>query len=142
MRMIHVSPASNDCVNEPVEHHAMQSQVSYISDSEGGVEMEDSSEGENLSTRVRSTINRQRERMSNLEQTLGKTASEKMELEFRLRELRQELSDAKVHKAQFEQELILERRKTADLEAKLDVYRRQSIMDKAEIKSLKDKYEP
>ena len=142
MRMIRVSPASNDCVNEPVEHQAMQSQVSFISDSEGGVEMEDSSEGENLSTRVRSTINRQRERMSNLEQTLGKTASEKMELEFRLRELRQELSDAKVHKAQFEQELILERRKTADLEAKLDVYRRQSIMDKAEIKSLKDKYEP
>ena len=92
-----------------------------------------------LSDKVRDTINRQRQRMANLELTLGKTASEKIQLENNLKKFQKDILHAEYANIQLENKLADKRQRILDLEAQLEVYRRQAIADRAEINNLKEK---
>lgn len=90
-----------------------------------------------LNTKLQSALNRMRDRMANLETTLGQTASENQEL-------RADLSTAQKRALENESKAILatkallaEQKKLADMMAQLDVYRRKTKLDQQEIEALK-----
>lgn len=91
-----------------------------------------------LNQQLRETLNRQRVRMANLEQALGRTSDEKHTLMQAQRELGSQLLKLTAEAHLANQQLAAERQRTADLEARLASYRRQAAADQREIEMLKD----
>lgn len=93
--------------------------------------------GPALDARVHSTLTSMRRRMTNLEQTLGETASQKHELETELMSVRAQHTQQKIACKNLQQALTKAQTQIADLEATLAVYRRKAVQDEKEIELLK-----
>ncbi|UTA46783.1 hypothetical protein L1F30_11495 [Simiduia sp. 21SJ11W-1] len=90
-----------------------------------------------LDTRVHETLTGMRQRMANLEQTLGETASQKHELETELMSIKGQFSQQHLISKNLQVALTKAQAQIADLEATLAVYRRKAMHDEKEIELLK-----
>lgn len=90
-----------------------------------------------LAAQVRDTINRLRDRMANLEATLGQTASHNQELDAELRFAREQWLFCQAGNFLAKKRLAEQQQSIADLEAQLAAYRRKAGADQKEIEALK-----